>query len=53
MKARGRTPSKIFGRCDYCVNSNKLAEERNAKILQAKRYAIIDEATVIFGIQCE
>jgi hypothetical protein len=37
MKARSKSPAKLFGQCDYCTNRNKLAEERNAKILQAKR----------------
>jgi hypothetical protein len=53
MICRSRSPGRILSQCDYCKNRNKLAEERNAKIMREKRYAIVDDETVIFGIQCE
>lgn len=53
MISRGRHPSRFFAQCDYCNNRSKLAEERNAKILREKRYAIVDDETVIFGMACE
>ncbi len=40
MISRGRSPGRFFSQCDYCNNRNKLAEERNTKILQSKRYAL-------------
>lgn len=53
MINRTRSPGRFFSQCDYCNNRNKLAEERNAKILREKRYAIIDDDNVIFGNLCE
>jgi len=42
MKEYSKSPTKFFGRCDYCVNRNKLSEERNAKILREKRAAFYE-----------
>lgn len=42
MISRGRSPGRFFSQCDYCNNRNKLAEERNAKILHHKRIELLD-----------